>query len=283
LVPLSVGDILSLLSEDIPETRDAFVKLATALQRECHLSLGNAKVASQKVMEQMLSASQSSVAATGTSIQISSSSSTPSSSGKSYAAAADTFVLKKVACGMPVFAAVINGVEVIICLDTGCEVSTISERELQRRWHEIFAPGSEIQLLDLANPISVNMYAGGHTVYATQVLRSVPIDIGIGRYYIDMLVVPDCGYAVTIGLDFMATYLGSFQARSKDNNPAGRRLTLAAPAEWLQPGQSPPRRPEWASRHWIPKTSVQLRYPVKVVEWEVASYSTPGKVEPPKA
>jgi hypothetical protein len=47
--------------------------------------------------------------------------------------------------------------------------------------------------------------------------------------------VPNCGYAPTIGLDFLPMYLGSLQGRSKDNNPAGRRLTLAAPAEWLQP------------------------------------------------
>ena len=284
IVPLSVGDLLSLLSGDIPETRAAFVQLATALQSECNISLGQAEVAARKVVDQLRSVSQPAVAATGTRINISSSStSSSSSSGKSYAAAAETFMIKKVLCGMPSFTAIINGVEVTICLDNGCELSTISEQELQRRWPVLFAPGSEIQLLDLATPVVVNMYAGGHTVYAKQVLRNVPVDIGIGRYYIDLLVVPDCGYAFTIGMDFLAMYLGIFQARSKDNSPAGRRLSLAAPAEWLQPGKTPCRRPEWAPHYWVPRTSVQLRYPVREVAWEVASYSTPGKVAAPQA
>ena len=43
------------------------------------------------------------------------------------------------------------------------------------------------------------MLTGGHTVYATQVLANVSLDIGIGRYYVDLLVVPDCGYKLTTG------------------------------------------------------------------------------------
>jgi hypothetical protein len=171
MIPLAVGDLPSLLSGDLAETRAAFVTLSTALQRECIISRAQAEVAANNLVEQIRSVPTPAVAVMGSHLQLNSSSSgsnpsSSSSSGKSYAAAADTFKLKKVVCGMPTFTAVINEMEVIICLDTGCEVSTVSESELQRRWDELFAPGSEIQILDLALPSCVNMYAGGHTVFA---------------------------------------------------------------------------------------------------------------------
>ena len=58
----------------------------------------------------------------------------------------------------------------IVNADSGCESSTISKSELQCRWDDLFAPGSKVWLIDLADPVAVSMYAGGHTVYAPQVV-----------------------------------------------------------------------------------------------------------------
>jgi len=271
---MTFGDLFALVSGDLEETRTAIHALAQSLAKETGISLPKATSAacgaSRHVQQHMQ------VAVTGSAVANASSSS--SSSSKSYAEAANTASFEKLLCSMPVFVAYINGKRFIVSADSGCESSTISKSELECRWDDLFAPGSKVRLIDLADPVAVSMYAGGHTVYATQVLANVPLDIGIGRYYVDLLVVPDCGYKLTTGLDFLAAYSATISVRGKTNHPAGRRLTLAAPKEWLQPGKSPVPRPAWAADHWYPKTSVQLNYQVKKVQWKIDSWSTPGQV-----
>ena len=273
-VPMTLGDLFALVSGDLAETRTAIHALAQSLAKETGISLPKATSAACGDFRHVQQHMQ--VAVTGSAVASSSSSS--SSSSKSYAEAANTATFEKLLCSMPVFAASINGKRFVVNADSGCESSTISKSELECRWDDLFAPGSKVRLIHLADPVAVSMYAGGHTVYATQVVANVPLDIGIGRYYVDMLVVPDCGYQLTTGLDFMAAYSATISMRGKTNHPAGRRLTLAAPKEWLQPGKSPVPRPAWAANHWYPKTSVQLNYQVKKVQWKIDSWSTPGQV-----
>jgi hypothetical protein len=190
--------LFALASGELADTRAALLQLADSLAKECHISFPEAKAAASGFYDKVRH--QVKVATTGSHISsnASTSSSSSSSSSKSYAEAANTATFEKVLCGMPDYVGSINGVEFIICADSGCESSTISTKELERKWDVLFAPGSQVRLIDLAEPVAVSMYAGGNTVYARQVLANVPIDIGIGRFYVDLLVVPDCGYPIKL-------------------------------------------------------------------------------------
>ena len=53
----------------------------------------------------------------------------------------------------------INGKRFIVSADSGCKSSTISTSELECRWDDLFAPGSKVRLIDLADPVAVSMYA----------------------------------------------------------------------------------------------------------------------------
>ena len=206
-VPMTLGDLFALVSGDLAETRTAIHALAQSLAKETSISLPKATSAACGAFRHVQQHMQ--VAVTGSAVASSSS----SSSSKSYAEAANTATIEKLLCSMPVFVAYINGKRFIVNADSGCESSTISKSELQCRWDDLFAPGSKVWLIDLADPVAVSMYAGGHTVYAPQVVANVPLDIGIGRCYVDMLVVPDCGYKLTTGLDFMAAYSATISVR----------------------------------------------------------------------
>jgi hypothetical protein len=207
-------------------------------------------------------------------------SSSSSSNSNSSSAAAGPWLealsddrVHKVMAGMATVPAAVEGVATAAHMDSGSNLSCASEEWSKTLLSRLRKPDCQAQLVKLAKPLVIGMFAGQETVVATHVLRNVAIDIKQGRYRYDLVIVPGANFNVVLGLDFMHDYAGRMWTRDFRDRQSGRYLILPLTAALCRPGEQPPQRPADAGPHWYPSQRIPLTYNVIMESWPVRPVS----------
>lgn len=203
------------------------------------------------------------------------------SSATAYKAAVQSSEVAKVTLvGMMYMSSVLLlGIAVRVWLDNGCNFSNIGEDMLREKAHYFFRPGSGVQLVKLLRPVQVSLFAGKSRVTASYMLLNVPLGIRKGVYKVNLLVVPESNYGITLGNDFNWAYGATIQSRDPHDREAGRYMILPLTAGLMKPGTPMPERPADAPASWRPRQYVPVNYEVSTEYWQVEKVDS----LPPKA
>lgn len=180
---------------------------------------------------------------------------------------------------MYISSVVVLGVALRVWHDNGCNFSNIGETMLREKAHYFLRPGSGVRLVRLLRPVQVSLFAGRSKITASYLLLNVPLGIGKGIYRVNLLVVPESNYGITLGNDFNWAYGTVIQSRDANDREAGRHMILPLTAGLMKPGIPLPVRPANAPPSWRPRQFVSVHYEVSTECWPVEKVdSLPPKV-----
>jgi hypothetical protein len=142
----------------------------------------------------------------------------------------------------------------------------VSQQWLQQNPHVVFYPGSSAQLCQLQEPRRVGGFFNGSSSTVSYVVRNAVLGIGEGAFPVNMQVVPDAAFDITLGLDFLWGYAARLVPRSLTDRSSGAHLAIPVPPQFRKKGVAAPAPPAWVTQDkrgaWVPICRVRARYAV---------------------
>jgi hypothetical protein len=130
----------------------------------------------------------------------------------------------------------VNGRKFGVTVDIGCTLSIMDLSWFMRNTHVFFYPGSPVQLLEFEQPApSLGVMLGGERTTAVYLLRNVPLGLGDGIYWVNFLVMPQSSFEVTLGLEFVDTYVVNLSTKGYNNPNSSPRLVIPTPKAYCRP------------------------------------------------